>query len=122
MREYTSNELKRMQDESINRVKEMRKHSQYVIDSVNKELEAGINGAKHLPGQVPFGGHIEKHEANEENTGAPDIGRLKIKAPDILKNFNFENDHWLILAIIVLLWSEKADIGIILALFYIGFF
>ena len=131
MRNYNQEELKKMQEDAINRVRDMQRRSNYVVDSLNKELEGDNIEIIENKEEEGLGKNKKNHVFSEEyknkqgtvmeNINRLDFNGLKLNPLGIFEKFNFENDHWLILAIIVLLWSEKGDIGIILALAYIAF-
>ena len=139
MKDYSYDDIKKMQDEAMRRVKEMQRRSQVLADGANEEFglsEAAVKDiaapASGLPAvSLPDTRMPVVFPDNKREGGpGPDIPR-KTPAPDAVLsesglegifgklNLNLDTERVLLLAVILLLYGEKCDIELMLALVYI---
>lgn len=113
-------DIKRMQQEAIKRVREMQKRAKISLEYGS----SGINGSNEQSNN-----ELMTNETNSEQIiNANQAEKLSEKNPNFQKNNMFPNafnsfikdpEKGLILVLILLLSDENADIGLILALMYI---
>ena len=111
MKNYTATEIQVMQQQAIERVREMQRRSKFTAENTESVREIPDpppripDAPKHssLPLNLPE--RTRKTQQTEEKTGFP----------------NIEKDTALILALVLLLSGEGADTELILALLYIMF-
>ncbi len=134
---YSYTELQKMQAKAMERVREMKRNSDIVTQSAQKEFDylpekrdlqnisASISAkVTNMPPNFPKDNHYpsfkEFFEENEEKTQEIEVPK-PIESPrkNSLENLFNEPDKALILGLIMLLKSEGADESLIMALSYI---
>lgn len=136
MGNYSYSEIQDMQRKAMERVREMKRNSDMVTQSAQREfnIESKNNSPSeivapkvtNMPPNFPEGTPYPSFKTvfNEENE-KPQAERKNIKTPiksenkSTLENLFAEPDRALLLGLIMLLKSEKADEGLIMALTYI---
>lgn len=141
MREYTYDELQKMQDKALERVRNMQMYSKEAVESTNREQNARQTPPKaehrSSPGSSPppkTGGRIKmplnlpedrdltypsfKEHFETENQKAQQQTEQKTKA-NLLDTVLKEPDEAMLFSLLLLLKSEGADEALMMALLYI---
>ncbi len=136
MSNYSYTEIQDMQRKAMERVREMKRNSDMVTQSAQKEFNHESNNKSfaepvspkvtNMPPNFPketsypsfktvFGEEKEKTQKKEQ----PEKRPVKAQKSNTIENLFAEPDKALLLGLIMLLKSEKADEGLIMALTYI---
>lgn len=138
---YTEDDMIRMQQDAVKRVHEMQERAQQmglygydpeptigeyhgpVIEAESRVVEQPPDPHDHNAQQEH---HPQEHEHPHQqqvnnlpmNAGNPNMGNMQPHG-GLLSNFNLDSESLLILGLIYLLYSEKADYPLLLALGYL---
>ena len=131
MRDYSYTEIQNMQQKAMERVREMKRNSDIITRTAQKDFDIAQKGIKedyrkeskpkvtNMPPNFPENKsytYFKDVQRPDENTKQPIIEAQKKNGLDSLFN---EPDKALILGLIMLLKSEGADESLIMALSYI---
>lgn len=136
MGNYSYSEIQDMQRKAMERVREMKRNSDMVTQSAQREFEREsknnykpevitpkvTNMPPNFPERSPYSSfktvfHEEKEKSQAEIKSEKRL--IKDEKKNTLENLFAEPDKALLLGLIMLLKSEKADEGLIMALTYI---
>lgn len=117
-----SAEFSKMQEEALKRLEEMRRRSRTVVgnrEETNSDRSRAENSqekAEQAASQINNGGNIHNNEQ----------GNNKMQLSDIIKSvlgdgIKLDTDRILILALLFMLYKNKADIKLLVALAYLMF-
>lgn len=117
-----SAEFSKMQEEALKRLEEMRRRSRTVVgnsEEHNSDRSRAVNSqekAEQAASQISSGGNIHNNEQ----------GNNKMQLSDIIKSvlgdgIKLDTDRILILALLFMLYKNKADIKLLVALAYLMF-
>lgn len=117
-----SAEFSKMQEEALKRLEEMRRRSRTVVgnreetNSDRSRTENSQEKAEQAASQINNGGNIHNNEQ----------GNNKMQLSDIIKSvlgdgIKLDTDRILILALLFMLYKNKADIKLLVALAYLMF-
>ena len=112
-------DMQRLQQDAIRRAREMQARAQIAVPSGNRAAPrppappvpaAPVPAPQHISAPAPGGGQRHEHEP-----GPGPLGPVK----DIFDILLSDSERTLILALIILLTDEQADMGLIFALMYL---
>ena len=129
---YSKEDFAKMQQQAINRVREMQRQSRMNRQEESKPLPDAPAAAKAQPGERAEPAQKNRTETNEQpaqkreeppkrpDTPPPPIKRVYAKSrPNVSPFFEMDSDVALILPLLLLLQRDGADEMLILALLYI---
>ena len=122
MRDYTYQEMMKMQEEAVKRVREMKKRSAFAAEDAENTLNSGryeedrriftnSDGVKRISYPVEY----DKRHGDFPS----DENRQEIETPVCKGLADYIRDELLIMSVIVLLSEEKTDPSLLSALAYI---
>lgn len=136
MSNYSYTEIQDMQRKAMERVREMKRNSDMVAQSAQREFNHESNNKSfaepvspkvtnmppNFPKETPYPSFktvFEEEKEKPQKSEQPEKGKIQRKSNNSLEALFAEPDKALLLGLIMLLKSEKADEGLIMALTYI---
>ena len=124
---YSENDILRMQQDAIGRVREMQRRAQKTIDDTNTAQRDLANNRRHEAGERQHSEAVSLSAQPSPEFAFASPGESVIEhAPrrsnpigSIIKNLNLDSEDLLLIALIILLIREDADISLIVALVYL---
>lgn len=115
MRDYSYNDMLRMQQEAAERVREMKKRAAIVVDDETpqkKDIKPIPDKVRHISYPVEISNNED--DCNDETDGIPSDGHK-----GLISLLSEDKDALLVLSLAFILSQEKEDLVTTLALFYL---
>jgi len=114
---YSQGDMIRMQEDAIRRVRQMQKRAQTLTEGGAAPLQQAPP-ALNAPAPAAMAPSREKRHANGQKPSGHGTPTPREKANPLF-SLNLDDDRLLILALLLVMINEQADMTLILALFYL---
>ena len=123
---YSSDDFLKMQQDAVNRVREMQKKADAKLNASNQISSNNINPLDFPPVNTSSVQNSFKNSIGQNlNSTMENLSSLPKKAlssiSGVLENLGIDNDKLLIILLILILANDEGDKTLILALFYLLF-